>query len=102
MTVSRRMEMAATPPTERIRQPITMAAAFVFGMALEGPCAMAGILMTSMTAFSNTISEISGLIYNELGDMHKKETQDNLKEIEQQLLDGIIPEESDEEDTGDE
>ena len=48
------------------------------------------------------ISEISGLIYNELGDMHKKETQDNLKEIEQQLLDGIIPEESDEEDTGDE
>lgn len=48
------------------------------------------------------ISEISGLIYNELGDMHKKETRDDLKEIEQHLIDGIIPEESDEEDTGDE
>ena len=59
-TVSRRMEMAQTPPTETIRQIIRIIAALELGMELDGPCGMEGILITSITAFSKMTSEICG------------------------------------------
>ena len=54
------LTFSSVPPTETSRQSVIMIAVLLFGMELEGPRAITGILITSITAFWNTISAICG------------------------------------------